>query len=128
MTGQCLDRRIDSLEKPPDELAAWQLDRNAKKRVWLKPGRLLQHLITFINDRYYRVKLEAHFLQTDPVIAVFPAHVGIVVVDFEKIEYNVFRLKGKVEKYPPVYAQYFPDRRPHVGKKAILKYIVGSAR
>jgi hypothetical protein len=33
MTSQCLDRRIDSLEKLSDELAAWQLDRNANQKI-----------------------------------------------------------------------------------------------
>jgi hypothetical protein len=33
MTSQCLDRRIDSLEKLSGELAAWQLDRNANQKT-----------------------------------------------------------------------------------------------
>jgi hypothetical protein len=33
MTSQCLDRRIDSLEKLSGELAAWQLDRNANQKI-----------------------------------------------------------------------------------------------
>jgi hypothetical protein len=33
MTSQCLDRRIDTLEKLSTELAAWQLDRNEKQKI-----------------------------------------------------------------------------------------------
>jgi hypothetical protein len=33
MTSQCLDRRIDTLEKLSRELRAWQLDRNTKQKV-----------------------------------------------------------------------------------------------
>jgi hypothetical protein len=33
MTGQCLGRRIDTLEKPSAELEAWQLDRNGKHKI-----------------------------------------------------------------------------------------------
>jgi hypothetical protein len=31
MTGRCLDRRIDTLEKLTAELDAWQLDRNKRE-------------------------------------------------------------------------------------------------
>jgi hypothetical protein len=47
MSSQCLDRRIDTLEKLNGELEAWQLDRNEKHRIvkwqfttedtWIKP-------------------------------------------------------------------------------------------
>jgi hypothetical protein len=33
MTSQCLDRRIDRLEKRSSELSAWQLDRNAGHKL-----------------------------------------------------------------------------------------------
>jgi hypothetical protein len=33
MTSQCLDRRIDTLEKLQSELGAWQLDRNRKQKI-----------------------------------------------------------------------------------------------
>jgi hypothetical protein len=33
MTSQCLDRRIDTLEKLSGELKAWQLERNEKRKV-----------------------------------------------------------------------------------------------
>jgi uncharacterized LabA/DUF88 family protein len=33
MTSQCLDRRIDTLEKLSTELEAWQLDRNTKRKI-----------------------------------------------------------------------------------------------
>jgi hypothetical protein len=33
MTSQCLDRRIDMLEKLSGEIEAWQLDRNEKHRI-----------------------------------------------------------------------------------------------
>jgi hypothetical protein len=33
MTSQCLDRRIDTLEKLSSELAAWQLDRNRAEKT-----------------------------------------------------------------------------------------------
>jgi hypothetical protein len=33
MTSQCLDRRIDSLEKLSRELEAWQVDRNTKHKI-----------------------------------------------------------------------------------------------
>jgi hypothetical protein len=33
MTSQCLDRRIDTLEKLQSELAAWQLDRNTNRKT-----------------------------------------------------------------------------------------------
>jgi hypothetical protein len=33
MTSQCLDRRIDTLEKLSSELAAWQLARNTLQRI-----------------------------------------------------------------------------------------------
>jgi hypothetical protein len=33
MTGQCLDRRIDTLEKLSTELAAWQVERNGKRKL-----------------------------------------------------------------------------------------------
>jgi hypothetical protein len=33
MTSQCLDRRIDALEKLSSELEAWQLDRNTNRTV-----------------------------------------------------------------------------------------------
>jgi hypothetical protein len=32
MTSQCLDRRIDTLEKLSTELEAWQVDRNEKQK------------------------------------------------------------------------------------------------
>jgi hypothetical protein len=34
MTSQCLDRRIDTLERLQGELAAWQQDRNQKTVKW----------------------------------------------------------------------------------------------
>jgi hypothetical protein len=33
MTSQCLDRRIDTLEKLSGELDAWQVDRNEKQKI-----------------------------------------------------------------------------------------------
>jgi hypothetical protein len=33
MTSQCLNRRIDTLEKLSDELGAWQLDRNTNRKI-----------------------------------------------------------------------------------------------
>ncbi|MDR2742778.1 MAG: IS630 family transposase, partial [Treponema sp.] len=33
MTSQCLDRRIDTLEKLKGELAAWQIGRNEKQKI-----------------------------------------------------------------------------------------------
>jgi hypothetical protein len=33
MTSQCLDRRIDTLEKLSTELEAWQLARNDKRKT-----------------------------------------------------------------------------------------------
>jgi hypothetical protein len=33
MAGQCLDRRIDTLEKLSTELEAWQADRNEKQKL-----------------------------------------------------------------------------------------------
>ena len=33
MTSQCLDRRIDTLEKLSGELEAWQIDRNRKQKT-----------------------------------------------------------------------------------------------
>jgi hypothetical protein len=33
MTSQCLDRRIDRLEKLSSELAVWQLDRNRAEKT-----------------------------------------------------------------------------------------------
>jgi hypothetical protein len=33
MTSQCLDRRIDTLEKLSGELTAWQLDRNKNRKM-----------------------------------------------------------------------------------------------
>jgi recombinational DNA repair ATPase RecF len=33
MTSQCLDRRIDTLEKLSRELEAWQTDRNEKQKT-----------------------------------------------------------------------------------------------
>jgi hypothetical protein len=33
MTSQCLDRRIDTLEKLSGELDAWQIDRNKKQKI-----------------------------------------------------------------------------------------------
>jgi hypothetical protein len=33
MTSQCLDRRIDTLEKLSTELEAWQVDRNKKQKL-----------------------------------------------------------------------------------------------
>jgi hypothetical protein len=33
MTSQCLDRRIDTLEKLKNELAAWQHDRNRNQKT-----------------------------------------------------------------------------------------------
>ena len=33
MTSQCLDRRIDTLEKLSEELEAWQIERNEKQKI-----------------------------------------------------------------------------------------------
>jgi hypothetical protein len=33
MTSQCLDRRIDTLEKLSGELGAWQTNRNEKRKL-----------------------------------------------------------------------------------------------
>jgi hypothetical protein len=33
MTSQCLDRRIDTLERLSGELAAWQIERNEKQKI-----------------------------------------------------------------------------------------------
>jgi hypothetical protein len=33
MTSQCLERRIDTLEKLSSELSAWQLDRNTAEKT-----------------------------------------------------------------------------------------------
>jgi hypothetical protein len=33
MTSQCLNRRMDTLEKPQGELAAWQQDRNRNHKT-----------------------------------------------------------------------------------------------
>jgi hypothetical protein len=33
MTSQCLDRRIDTLEKLSGELGAWQFDRNSNQKI-----------------------------------------------------------------------------------------------
>jgi hypothetical protein len=33
MASQCLDRRIDTLEKLSSELEAWQLDRNSNRKI-----------------------------------------------------------------------------------------------
>jgi hypothetical protein len=33
MTGQCLNRRTDTLEKLSGELGAWQLNRSANRKI-----------------------------------------------------------------------------------------------
>jgi hypothetical protein len=33
MTSQCLDRRIDTLEKLSRELEAWEIERNEKRKL-----------------------------------------------------------------------------------------------
>jgi hypothetical protein len=33
LTSQCLDRRIDTLEKLNEELGAWQVNRNEKQKI-----------------------------------------------------------------------------------------------